>query len=56
MQQKIKLPYCKLLFKAYNVEGKIIYFDGLQYYFPSVFQIYKFEVEFFRVLRYIMTF
>ena len=56
MKQKLNWPYFKLLFDAYNVEEKIIYFDGLQYYFPSVFQNYKDEDELFRVLKYIMTF
>ena len=47
MPRKLKLPHFKLTFGAYNVGRKIIRFDGLQYYFPSVFLNYKFEVELF---------
>ena len=51
MQRKLKRLYFKQLFEAYNVESKIIHFDGLQYYFSSVFQSYEVEVEIFKVLR-----
>ena len=43
------------MFEVYKAERKVIHFDGLQHYFLSVFQNYKFENEFFKVLRYMMT-
>ena len=55
MQRKLKSPYFELIFDTYSVEKKIIHFDELQYFFRGVFQNYKFEVDFFRVLRYIIT-
>ena len=56
MYRKLKWPYFKLVFEAYNIERNLIYCDGLQCLLWSVFQNCTLEIDFINFFRYIMTF